>query len=227
MTEERNCEALKEFALERGASLFGVSRLQPEEDTIYLPEYVLNGLERAISMAVRLSDNILEEIDDCPTKLYFHHYRSINMFLDQLALSMQHFIHKEGFTALPIPASQILDWEKQTAHLSHKKFAEEAGIGWVGRNNLIVSPQYGSKIRLVTVLTDMPLSLDKPLAAGCGACRACISACPAGSIKEKREDFDHLGCYEKLKEFRKNRYVDQYICGVCVKACKGRVPCAV
>ncbi|MEO0087241.1 MAG: 4Fe-4S double cluster binding domain-containing protein, partial [candidate division WOR-3 bacterium] len=56
----------------------------------------------------------------------------------------------------------------------------------------------------------------------CGDCYACINICPAGAIKEKKEDFDHLKCFEKLKEFQKKGYVGQYICGLCVKVCKGK-----
>lgn len=219
MDRELNYKNIKTFALDNGACLFGVSELRPDKEEINLPENVLKGLNKAISIAARLSDNILEEIIDKPTKLYFHHYRAVNMFLDQLAVSIQQFIQKQGFRALPIPASQILDWEKQTAHLSHKKFAKDSGIGWLGRNNLIVSPAYGARIRFTTILTDIPLIADKPLDIDCGECRKCIEACPAGSIKEEKKAFDHMGCYEKLKEFRKNRYVDQFICGVCVKHC--------
>lgn len=220
MTKQDNYSKLKEFALSKGASLFGVSDFICGDKSVNINESVLKGLDKAVSAAVRLSSDILEEIVDKPTKLYFHHYRAINMFLDQLALSLQQFLQKQGFRAIPIPASQILDWDKQTAHLSHKKFAESAGIGWLGINNLIVSPEYGAKIRLITILTDMPLKIDKPLSCNCAQCMACIKTCPANAIKKKREDFDHMICYEKLKEFRKNKYVDQYICGICVKACK-------
>lgn len=226
MSERRYYEELKDFALNRGASLFGVCELRPDEESISLPKGLLKNLNRAISMAVRLSDEILEEIVDKPTKLYFHHYRAINNFLDQLAISLQQFIQKYGFRALPIPASQILDWQRQRGHLSHKRFARLAGIGWLGRNNLIVSPRYGSRIRLVTVLTDMPLSVDEPLEEGCGDCKECIAVCPANSIKEDKKEFDHISCYEKLKEFRKDGYVDQYICGICVKVCDGKRECA-
>ena len=67
----------------------------------------------------------------------------------------------------------------------------------------------------------MPLEVDKPLEEDCGVCRKCLAPCPAQAIKERKEDFDHIMCYEKLQEFRKSRIVNQHICGVCVKACKG------
>jgi epoxyqueuosine reductase QueG len=183
----------------------------------------------AISIGKTLSESILEEITDHPTKLYFHHYRMINLFLDQLAIKVAGEIEKAGYQALPIPASQIVDWQNQKAHLSHKRIAEKAGFGWIGRSNLLVTPEYGAQIRLVTILTDLPISLPPPSpqvgedkSGGCGECYECIKVCPAQAIKERKEDFDHIKCFEKLKEFQRKGYSSQYICGICVKACNGR-----
>ena len=145
------------------------------------------------------------------------------MFLDQLATRIAGEIEKAGYSALPIPASQIVDWQNQKAHLSHKRIAVAAGLGWIGRNNLLVTPEFGAKVRLVTILTNMPLTGEIGQGiAGCENCFECISACPAQAIKERKEDFDHIKCFEKLKEFQKKGYSSQYICGVCVKVCKSR-----
>ena len=119
-------------------------------------------------------------------------------------------------------SSQVIDWDDQLAHLSHKHVAVEAGLGWIGRNNLLVTPQYGARVRLGTVLTDMPLPAGAPLEEDCGECRACIEACPAGAIAEVQEDFDHVGCYEKIREMIKEVNIGQNVCGVCVKACRGK-----
>jgi len=43
------------------------------------------------------------------------------------------------------------------------------------------------------------------------------------ATKDKRSDFDHMSCYDQLKEFRKKGYVGQYVCGICVRACAGDV----
>lgn len=210
--KNKNYNTLKKFAVELGAAAFGVCEA----------EKLTEDLNFAVSIAVRLSRKVLDEITDKPTKLYFHHYRQANNLLDHIAMRLANFIQKLGSNALPIPASQIVDWQKQTAHLSHKRIARLAGIGWLGRHNLIVHPEYGSQIRLVTVLTDMPLPVDKPLKKDCGGCKECVAVCPAGAIKEEQKDFDHLACFEKLKFFQKQRYADQFICGVCVKACLPR-----
>jgi epoxyqueuosine reductase QueG len=126
-----------------------------------------------------------------------------------------------GYQAMAIPASQIVDWKNQKGHLSHKHVAQAAGLGWIGRNNLLVNEQFGSRIRLVTILTDLPLAIDSPSSKDCGSCRDCLSVCPAGAISERQVDFDHLRCYEQLRTFAKTLHFSHNICGVCVKACKG------
>lgn len=218
---KQNYEELKEFALQQGVSLFGAADIRGIRD-----EFDLNGalkakFDRAISLGKRLIDGVLLDIKDSPTPLYFHHYRQVNFFLDRTAFLISTYIQKRGFLAVPIPASQTLDWERQKGHLSHKKIGCLAGLGWIGRNNLLVNSELGARFRLVTVLTDMPLGTDNPLEFGCGECKKCIKPCPAQAIKEQREDFDHWTCFEKLKEFRNRGLVGQYICGVCVKACSG------
>ena len=221
MSDERKFyESLKKLALDQGFSFFGVADITGIRGEFNLGQDLTDKFDKAISLGKRLLDAIMEDIKDRPTLLYFHHYRQLNFFLDREAFLLASYIQDLGFKALPIPASQIIDWEKQVGHVSHKKVGCLAGLGWIGRNNLLVNPEFGSRLRLATVLTDIPLEVDKPLDQDCGVCRKCIAPCPAQAIKEKREDFDHWTCYEKLKEFR-NSGVGQHICGVCIKACPG------
>ena len=218
---KQNYEKLKEFALQLGLSLFGVADISGIRDEFNLNLDLKSKFDRAISLGKRLLDGVLLDIEDSPTPLYFHHYRQVNFFLDRVAFLISAHIQEQEFLAVPIPASQTLDWERQRGHLSHKKIGSLAGLGWIGRNNLLVNPELGARFRLVTVLTDMPLGADEPMEFACGVCQKCINPCPAQAIKEQREDFDHWTCFEKLKEFRNKGLVGQYICGVCVKACSG------
>jgi epoxyqueuosine reductase len=221
--EQENYSRLKSFAEQLGISLFGVADLGKFNQQVFeLSSRTLEGLKFGISLGAELSKRVIDDIESRPTKLYFHHYRQVNNFLDQTTLRMTRFIQGEGWEALPIPASQIIDWEKQRGHLSHKEVALRAGLGWIGRNNLLVNPEYGCRVRLATVLTNVPLNCDGPIGKDCGECRDCIEVCPVGAIKEKREDFDHLSCYERLRQFKKEGFVGQYICGICLKACRGK-----
>jgi epoxyqueuosine reductase len=212
-------EILRKFSHDAGIDLFGVADIVPIRGEFLLADALKNSFDRGISIGKRVLGTVLDDIDSHPTALYLHHYRQLNFFLDRAALILAALIRDRGFRALPIAASQILDWEKQRAHLSHKKVGRLAGLGWIGRNNLLVHPEFGSQFRLATVLTDMPLEPDKPLDMDCRGCFNCLATCPAGAIRENPEDFDHVACFEKLKEFRRSGIVGQFICGVCVKAC--------
>lgn len=223
MDKNKNYLTLKKFCQELGINLFGVADLGEVEKDFLLSSQIMEKFDKAISLGLRLSVSILDEIETQPTKLYFHHYRSVNAFLDWAALRLAGFIQDKGYQALPIPASQIVDWEKQIGHLSHKRIGYLAGLGWRGKNNLLVNKTFGSQFRLVTVLTDIPLKVDKPTKRDCGSCRACILVCPVDAIKEDPSDFDRAKCLEKLKEFQRQHIVDQYICGICVRACKGHI----
>lgn len=222
MDKNKSYLSLKKYCLSLGADLFGVADIKEAKRDFLLSEDSLNGLDRAICLGMRLAQGILREIHGAPTRLYFHHYRTLNALLDQAALKAAIFIQKKGFTAMPMPASQIVDWQNQKGHLSHKNIGYLAGLGWIGRNNLLVNKGLGSQLRIVTILTDMPLKTDKPLKTDCGSCLACLKLCPAQAIKEDPEDFNHIACFEKLKEFQRQKLVDQYICGVCVNACRGK-----
>jgi ferredoxin len=216
-----NSERLKKSALDFGFSFAAVADISSVRGEFLLPESLRDRFPWALALGKRLVDDVLDDIDDHPTPLYFNHYRQLNFFLDRGAFFLASQIQESGFHALPIPASQIIDGVSQRAHVPHKKIAVLAGIGFIGRNNLLVHPEYGSRLRLVTVLTDLPLDADSPLETDCGSCIACLASCPAQAIKIHREDFDHRRCFEKLEEFRHRRYVSQHICGVCVKACRG------
>jgi epoxyqueuosine reductase QueG len=223
MDKNKNYLNLKKFCQNLGVDLFGVADISKIKKDFLISQDLLKRFDTAVCLAVRLSGAILEEIKDAPTRLYFHHYKTVNVFLDQTALRIANFIQKKSYSAIPVAASQIVDWQNQKGHLSHKQVASLAGLGWLGRNNLLVNKKLGSQFRLVTILTDMPLKIDGPVKEDCGACKLCIAVCPAQAIKEKQEDFDHIKCFEKLKEFQRQKLVDQYICGVCVNACKGKV----
>jgi len=219
--ENENYQQLKTYSLSLGASLFGIADIIKIRDNFRLSDSAKKQFPWGISLGKRAADGVLEDIQDQPTPLYFHHYRQLNIFLDRAAFLLTSYIQELGFRALPIPASQIIDWEKQQAHVSHKKIGFLAGLGWIGRNNLLVNPRLGSRFRLVTVLTDLPLEADQAIEGSCGECRRCLMSCPAQAIKTNPADFDHIRCFEKLDEFRKKHIVSQHICGVCVKACPG------
>lgn len=222
MDKNKNYLDFKKVSLKEGLDLFGVADISEIKNEFMISAKTLQNLDNAICLGLRLSQAILSEMEEKPTKLYFHHYKIINSFLDQAALRIGNLIQNKGYSALAIPATQIIDWEKNTAHLSHRRLGVLAGLGWIGRNNLLVNEKLGSQFRLVSILTDMPLKIDKPIEKDCGDCRLCVKICPCGAIQENAANFDYKKCFEQLKSFQAQRQVEQFVCGVCVNMCRGK-----
>ncbi|MBD3185029.1 hypothetical protein GF312_22285 [Candidatus Poribacteria bacterium] len=223
---EQNYNNIKEIAMREGMPLFGVADMTGLESEFRIsPEAVYEGLKYGISIGYHLSDRIIEGIDNKPTQMYLFHYKRVNVLLDEVALKVVGYIQNQSYDALPIHASQISDWSgTMVGHVSHKMIARYAGLGWIGRNILLVNPKYGSRVRYVSVLTDMPLKVDGEVEDNCRSCMRCVAVCPGGAIKEKPENFDLEACYNQLDYFKKKENLGQHICGVCLKACYGRRP---
>jgi epoxyqueuosine reductase len=214
---------LAESARWHGAALFGVADLTGAQAKKLgeLPES-LSGYPRAISVAVALAPKIVETCIDAPTRLYAFHYRVANTRLDAITFILSQILYSAGYSAQPIPASQITDWEKMTGSLSHRLVGYLAGHGYIGRSRLLVNPQYGARLRLATLLTDAPLPPDAPYSGGdCGDCRLCLAVCPASAIRETPEEHNLSACRAKLDYFQRH-LVGQHICGVCVRVCAGK-----
>jgi len=205
-----------------GADVVGFADIaRYDREIIGLGEGIQKKYPFAVSFGFLVPKGVLETLSDGPTVFYLHHYRQVNYRLDMAAYLLAKEIEARGHGALPMAASQMVDWQRQLGHISHKHVGVAAGIGWIGRNNLLVHPTFGARVRYNTVLTDMSSVPGEPLCFGCGDCTACVASCPAHAIREDAQDFDHHGCFEMLKDFKNKRNLGHHICGLCVKACGG------
>mgnify|MGYP003975746169 FL=1 len=168
-------------------------------------------------------------ISDQPTPIYSSVYQTVNRLLDEIAFKTAKKVQNDGYLSLPIPASQLLDRENWYGAISHKAVARVAGLGWQGKNLLLITPQYGSRVRLVTVLANAPLKSDAPIKNRCGKCMLCHDACPVNAIKgigtkdyykDREEALDFSKCVQKLTtEFAQLPEIGAPICGICIKVC--------
>lgn len=211
---------LKELATELGADIVGFCKLK-EAPVKELPDHVY-----AVSIGVKLSDAVLKTIDGAPSFVYFQHYRAANALLDQIGFRLAREIEKNDHSALPIAASQSLGKNNPyRGVLPHKTAAVLSGLGFVGKSGLFLSNEYGSKVRLATVVTNLPLTNELPVIEnGCGNCKLCQTACPAGAIygvvptTDGERNFDA----EKCSRYMKEHFQDVgrgSVCGVCIKVC--------
>ena len=211
---------LEELLKSKGASLVGFCKLDAS------PIKNQPHLRYAISIAVKLSDSVLRTIDKRPSIMYFQHYRTVNYRLDQICLDCVKYLEDKGFDAFPIAGSQSKPTDKFSGVFQHKTAARLAGLGYIGKNSMFITPEYGSKVRLATILTDMPLESTKPIIhQNCGDCTICQNACPVGCIygDNFNEETPHLELFDKEKcSNHMKTYQDVgrgAVCGLCFRAC--------
>lgn len=212
-----------------GVALFGIADLTPVQEFIIAQGGTwLKRFPRAISLGLPLVDSIVEQHSPHEPRresLYWHHvYNVITPALDFLAYELYRRLVARGFAALPVPASTPYNYEKLQGIFSHKLAAHLAGLGWIGKSCLLITKQFGPRVRFVSILTDAPLTPGRPIGNSCGKCRVCVENCPIGAFtgrefvpNEPRE----LRFYAfKCSEFRRD-----HPCGLCVSFCpQGKKP---
>ena len=212
---------LEKILKEAWADLVGFSSLGENRSPEH-PEYGY-----AVTIVRKLSRAVIKTINGAPTMEYFQHYRATNARLDSIALDAVSFIENAGYLALPVAASQSTPDKKDEYRgiFPHKTGAVLSGLGFIGKNGLLIT-EYGSAVRLASVLTDMPLSAQKEIKPClCGDCQICKNACPAGAITgelyvngaERSTIFDAKKCSEHMKTYK--NIGRGAVCGICISVC--------
>ena len=220
---ERKRKDLTKYIETLGVSEFGYATLHKTERYPYQEI-----LTYAVSVVVKLSDFTIDEIVDRPTFSYFHHYRTVNSFIDRTLLKIGMKIETMGYRYQPVPASQSIRGGNYEGLFQHKTVARLAGLGSIGKSGLFLSNRYGSRVRLGTILTDLPLcDINRVVEYNnCSGCDRCVSACPAmaisGAAWEEGNDreiiLDAHACSEYMKEHFQHIGRGS-VCGICMKVC--------
>jgi epoxyqueuosine reductase len=153
-----------------------------------------------------------------PGEVFAVHADYVNGRLNRAVHELADLFRKEGFRSVPLPAAVgfITDQRFLTALFSYKHAAELAGMGTIGRHSLLITPEFGPRIRLACLLTEAILA-PSPNAQKdfCSGCDACIRICPARAIQAPGS-----GQSYSINKFacRAYRQVGQ-VCSVCLKVC--------
>jgi epoxyqueuosine reductase len=222
---------LRNLALSLDADYYGVADLAPARQFIREQggETVAR-YPRAIVMGMVLQDSMVDLLparDKEGAILYRHSaYDVVNIALDQIAIKVANLLRREGFDAFPVPASKRTSDEKISGIFSQKLAANLAGLGWIGKSCLLVTPDHGPRVRWVTVLTDAPLApTGSSVEPRCGKCTECVNICPVQAFTgcpfdpaEPREArFDAAACDRYFREMEKEKGVA--VCGLCLYIC--------
>ncbi|UCE59476.1 MAG: epoxyqueuosine reductase [Phycisphaerales bacterium] len=215
-----------------GVDFVGVADLTPIHDAVVRQwGPVIAEYPRAVSLGIALLNPIVDQLprqaERAAAMTYRHHvYDVTDRRLDLIASRLSSMLQNEGWSAMPIPASQEVDEEHICGVFSHKVAARLAGIGWIGKNALLITNEVGPRVRLATILTDAPMETSGKLRRDrCGTCTKCIEICPVNAFTGRsfRADeprdarFDARMCDRHVEKRRKE--VGVAVCGLCLYVC--------
>jgi epoxyqueuosine reductase len=189
-------QRLRELALERlEVDLVGVApaeRLQGApggaRPTDYLP-----AAKSVVVLAAKIPDAVIEvaghynEPGKTLGPYMWYGYPIMNWELSSVASRVAKFLEIHGYKGLPFPPTGLLYKFGNRADFSHRHAAVAAGLGEFGWSGLLLTPQFGPRQRLVSIVTDAPLE-PSPMYDGPSLCRpascgqACATACPTGAM---------------------------------------------
>lgn len=221
-------EDLNGMAMHLGADLFGVASVDDLNDAPlgHRPTDILPNAKSVIVLGMKMLDT---QTDILPTDgdffevsprqgMFKGHSGFVSQELDRIGYATSRFLEKKNFKAYHQMASTGgVDERYLMGLLSLKHMAVQAGLGVFGRHSLLITPQYGPRVRLTAIVTDAELQADTPIdkdyCKDCG--NLCISSCPVNALEKP----GHNSPYE-INKFACSQYQStRPTCGICLKVC--------
>jgi len=185
-------EELKQFCDEKGADVFGiapVSSYEGAEEQMH-PRYYIADAQAVIVLGLQVPKAIVEQVERRTTPYPYQRFAKtlLNDELDMMANQVSRFLGRQGYECLPTPANDWRDPRTLKPMISHVLTAVAAGLGEVGWHNMLLTPEFGVRQKLVTVITNAPLEPGHvydgdPL---CDRCMRCVQECNIGAIADER-----------------------------------------
>ena len=192
-------------------------------DVSLLPAQQNKGLSIAILFGLSLTPEFIQEVavkEDYVQELIRNNQQDEDEFsrkeaeTDRIADDLADFLLSYGYSAYSqseknLIANGCYDAVAHSTLLPHKTIAVLAGIGWIGKNNLLITHELGCAISMCTVLTDAPIRTvtNSEAHSKCGTCTICKDICPVGAIKGIGWD----------KSIARDERMDVYTCTTCLK----------
>lgn len=233
--------SLKDYVKREGADLVGVTPAErlDKAPAGHRPRDFFENAKNVVVMATRMLNCVLDQMPKSRHEYTCNYYHA-NQLLDLLAFKTGQFLERRGFQAYPISIGINYGMalsEENVKNLmglfSFKHAAVAAGLGQFGLNGLLLTPQYGPRVRLISVITNAPLEADKPFEGPqpcqpekCG--KRCIALCPEKELAFKDEKLNKFACWEATRYLPKDPsqpkqgsfwYQKAGRCGMCVAAC--------
>ena len=169
-------------------------------------------------------------VETAPSIYYHELYNIVNTLLDGKGYEISNFLTEKGYPSIYLPRDGYGDIEvllkNPVAFFSHKHAAYLAGMGSFGENNVILTKEYGPRVRFTSIFTTAVIEGDPiPWEDLCTHCKRCITQCPVNAIEgtELEDDsgdffspIDKIACANRSKMLRKDF---KSPCGICIKVC--------
>ncbi len=192
----------------------------------FWPQNIYPEAKTVIVIGLPLQLPILET---APSIYYHELYETVNTLLDIKAYELSEFLNQKGHASIYLPRDGYGDIEvllqKPLAFFSHRHAAYLAGMGSFGQSNVILTPQYGPRIRFTSIFTSAKIESDEVFTEDlCTKCKLCVVQCPVNAIpplsSSLNDEFisllDKISCAQRSKILRK-KYANP--CGICLKVC--------
>lgn len=194
------------------------------------PTVYLDNARSIISIAYKLNYAPLQNLP-ASRSAYMLEHDYANTHLDRASHKIARLLEERGFDAVGFDTSAGFYHEagktpkRFAGDISNKHAALACGLGKFGLNNLVISPRWGPRFRLATIITNAELEYNSPLGENpcpIDDCEKCVKICPVHALdgwkgkyqQEKGWVIDKKKCYDYIFTTLKGQR-----CGLCIKAC--------
>ncbi|MBY9005968.1 MAG: epoxyqueuosine reductase [Candidatus Lokiarchaeota archaeon] len=173
------------------------------------PNYFLRGSKAVIIIGLYLYDITLEAwCEDKNTGKNFHYLDSI---LENYCSKIKYYLIKNNYKA------EVISYNPG---FFLKDAAVLAGIGPIGKNNLLITEEFGSQVRLRALTTTAPLETNHPITENkyCKGCNICIKSCPVGALTDRKYKKNLCLSYNLANSRKLTKYTSIW-CNICIEVC--------